>query len=105
MMSVDQRRQRADLIQMYRVMSGTDNVDPSHWFEMAAREEGLISTRESVGFQNVRHQKARRESRSNFWSLRVTSPWNGLPDYIKQSPTIYSFKRSLDDYLMGQAVT
>ena len=102
LMSIDRRRQRADLIQMFRVLSGTDNVDPSHWFTLAAREEDLISTRASTGFNNVKHQKARRESRSNFWSLRVTQPWNSLPDWVKQSPTVFAFKRNLDEHLNSQ---
>merc|ERR1740129_1344950 len=48
MVTLEERRRRGDLIQVYRVMNEVDNVDPSTWFTMA---EGR--TRQTRGFMNI----------------------------------------------------
>ena len=66
---------------------------------MAEREETLVATRESTGFQNVKRNNGRRDSRNFFWSCRVVSPWNQLPDGIKREPNLKCFTRQLDNYI------
>ena len=53
MFTLEDRRRRGDLIQMYRVMTGKDRVDPSSWF---------TPTQELRG---------RSEVRKNFWAVMV----------------------------------
>ena len=36
------------------------------------------------------------QARSKFFSTRVISDWNSLPDYIINAPSISSFKEQLD---------
>ena len=103
MTSICDRRRRADLIQMHKTMHGKDGSDHKHFFELAARESTLIATRESQGYLNVRHNRARRDSRLNFWSVRVTTPWNNLPCYLKRIYSTDEFIKELDSFIQSEA--
>ena len=35
MITLEERRRRGDLVQMYKVLSGKDKVDYRRWFELA----------------------------------------------------------------------
>ena len=37
------------------------------------------------------------EIRRNFWSVRVTEPWNSLPNLVKRVETVNCFKNALDN--------
>ena len=102
MTTICDRRRRADLIQMHKTMHGHDGSDLNHFFELAVRENSLIATRELRGYLNVRHNRARRDSRLNFWSVRVTSPWNSLPCWMKRIYSTEEFVRELDRYIMSE---
>ena len=43
-------------------------------------------------------QRAEKNLRNNFFSLRVTSYWNSLPDNVVQSPNIKIFESRLDQH-------
>ena len=45
MVTMEERRKRGDLIQMYKVLSGKDDVSTSSWFDMALPGAGATSTR------------------------------------------------------------
>ena len=107
MVTLEERRRRGDLIQAYRVLNGVDDVDHSLWFTMARhREDGPAAeaTRQSAGFMNVKRSEGRNEGmiRKNFWSKRVTDPWNNLPDEVKQAETLNAFKNGIDNLRQKQ---
>ena len=80
MTTLENRRRRGDLIQMFRVMAGKDRVEPSTWFLPSQNREGAMSTRLTSGCLNVERKEGRTEIRKNFWSVRVVDTWNTLPD-------------------------
>ena len=101
MVTLEARRQRGDLVQMYKILSGKDKVDYRNWFELATPREGAASTRVTSGVLNVVRNEGRTELRKNFWSVRVCDKWNCLPNLVKMQTTTNSFKNSLDNYRAG----
>ena len=101
MSTLEDRRKRGDLIQMFRVMSGRDRVDTSTWFKPVVARQGALTTRLVSGYLNVERTQGRTEMRRNFWSVRVVDTWNSLPDTVKASPSVDTFKNSIDNLLAG----
>ena len=99
MTTLEKRRERGDLITMYRIMTAKDDVDPSHWFQTLAAQSGP-GTRQSSGLHNVLPQRSQGDVRRNFFSQRVVSSWNSLPDSVKGAGTVNCFKNRLDDHLL-----
>ena len=101
MSTLEERRKRGDLIQMFRIMTGKDKVDLSTWFTPAEAREGALSTRLVTGCLNVEKMRGKKEVRNNFWSVRVIDTWNSLPDSVKTSPDVNTFKNSIDNLKSG----
>ena len=100
MTTLETRRFRGDLIQMYRIMTGKDDVDSNIWFQTMADSRGTgIGTRQATGLHNVLPQESNNQTRSNFFSQRVVAPWNALPNWVKQSNTVNMFKNRLDEHM------
>ena len=99
MTTLEQRRERGDLIHMFRIMTGKDDVSHSTWFQTLSDRVGGPSTRAATGYLNVEPPvPGNSEVRRNFFSQRVVAAWNSLPDNIKKPETVNSFKNSLDDF-------
>ena len=99
MTTLEKRRERGDLITMYRIMTAKDDVDPSHWFQTLAAQSGP-GTRQSSGLHNVLPQRSQGDVRRNFFCQRVVSSWNSLPDRVKGAGTVNCFKNRLDEHLL-----
>ena len=96
--SLVERRKRGDMITMFRIMTGKDKVDPSLWFSVPRSE--AASTRQNTGWLNVKKPaRSNLEVRRNQFSQRVVDDWNWLPDWVKKSVTVNSFKNNLDKHL------
>ena len=101
MISLEQRRERGDLIVMYRIMTGKDDVPHTTWFQkMADRDSNGVNTRTATGALNVLPPgQSKTEVRKFFFSQRVVEKWNKLPDSVKQAETVNTFKNRLDDFM------
>ena len=98
MTTLERRRERGDLITMYRIMTGQDDVDPSLWFQPIATSRNGLGTRHASGLHNVVQQRSKGEVRRNFFSQRVVSAWNNLPDSVKGAGCVNTFKNRLDEH-------
>ena len=97
MISLQERRQRGDMIQVYKIMSKKEDVDPGIWFESLEDHRGEgIQTRHSAGLFNVRQKASNNEVRRNFFSQRVCNSWNALPDHVKAATSVNMFKNQYD---------
>jgi len=47
----------------------------------------------------LKHGKFRLNMRKNFFTLRMTEPWNRLPREVVESPSLEIFKTCLDKVL------
>ena len=59
MTTLEARSVRGDLIQMFKIMTGKDDVSPSVWFHTMAEVRGTgVSTRQSEGLHNIHPQES-----------------------------------------------
>ena len=84
------RRQRADLIQIFRMLKGYDKVDASRFFKLA---QG--STTRGHNFKIVK-QRFHTRLRQYAFSIRSVNNWNSLPKEVVNATTVNQFKSSLE---------
>ena len=98
MITLEARRQRGDMLEMFKIMTGKENVDSSIWFEKMEDHRGSgMSTRNSSGLYNVQQYACNSDLRRNFFSQRVCTAWNALPDHVKASTSVNMFKNKYDE--------
>ena len=96
--TLEERRERGDMIQMYRSLGGQDTVGHKPFFtlESESQRQGP-ATRAHTGHLNVvLPAPAITEQRRNFWSLRTAAGWNALNDRVKMARNVNSFKNMYD---------
>jgi hypothetical protein len=89
--TLEERRHQADMLQVFKIMTGKDNVDSSCWFRRA--NEGAVRTRQAAGLMNLVKPRVRLEVRENFFSVRTVEDWNKVPEDIKMARSAGHFKR------------
>jgi len=94
-LSLVDRRSRADLIQVFKILKGIDDVDSSTWFTLVGQEPQRV-TRNTSYHGNLVATRSKSDIRLNFFTNRVVSRWNGLPTDVKDSRTLNIFKSKLD---------
>ena len=92
MTSVEERLQRGDLIMTYKMLTGKVKLDPEHFFERSQEE------RTRGHHLRLTKKRARLHARGNFFSHRVVSPWNALPEEVVSAATTNCFKNRLDHW-------
>ena len=90
--TLETRRQRGDLIQMFKIVRGADNVT---WH----REPLWSQPRETKRSQLRREIVSSCQQRHHFFTNRIANKWNELPDEIIESGTVEVFKSNLDKFL------
>ncbi len=94
--TLEERRREFDMVQVYKILSGKDNVSETQWFERAAaHSQGRATTRLQADNMNLRPKFGRTEVRRNFFSERVVQGWNILPSELKRAKDVSQFKRGL----------
>ena len=108
MTTLKDRRIRGDLIEMYKVMSSRESID---WVKplnlrknvdisgpaVSVRGNSLSMRRESFS-SRVRNFCSWATKRDNFFLNRVVQTWNSFPNSIVTSPSLNSFKSSIDEH-------
>ena len=91
--TLEQRWDRGDLIETYKIMNGFDHVDKYIFFQFP--ESGHYTRGHSCKLFKPRLDKSLM-IRKNWFSQRVVSAWNCLPDTTVNAPSIGTFKKALD---------
>ena len=88
--SLEKRRLRGDMIEVYKILHGFEDVDPTKFF--------TLSNRRSRGhrWKLERPDHWRTTMRGNCFSIRVIEPWNNLEEEIVNAPSIKRFKELYD---------
>ena len=102
MITLEERRERGDLIQAYKVLTGKEMVSHQTWFQMNTGEDDRRQTRDRGGLLSVERKEGRLEIRQNFWSVRVANKWNMLPDMVKSAARVDTFKNGLNNWTERQ---
>ena len=90
MFSLEERRHQVDMLYVYKVLTGRENVDKDQWFTMAS--ETARMTRVASHRLNVMVNHGRLDIRRNFFSVRTSGLWNDVPGHIKDQKTVAGFK-------------
>lgn len=91
--TLEARRERADMIQTFKIMNNLEDVDATTWF---TRLETGRTTRLTMDGKNLARMGCRTEMRRHFFSSRVVERWNALPTELKSAKGTQSFKRQYD---------
>ena len=95
--TLEYRRHRADLIQVYRLFSGIDRMDANVFFSLHNEDEACSVRAETRGHPRKlsKNRYVRRLGRDSF-AFRVVNPWNKLPLDVVMAPNLNSFKSRLN---------
>jgi hypothetical protein len=96
MTTLETRRIREDLIEVFKILKGIEDVNEERFF---TRDKRCKRGHELKLFKPSCHLDCRKYAFSN----RVFNMWNNLPsDVIIASSTVYSFKHKIDAFLVSQ---
>ena len=90
--TLEYRRERADMIQVYKILHDIDKADREKLFQMAA----YTSTRGHP--LKLFKKRCRLNLRKNYFSQRVIDQWNGLPINLVTAPSLNAFKSRLNQF-------
>ena len=90
--TLEVRRERADVIEMFKVVRGIELVDPTLFF----------TRREYRGLRGhdltMKVNRSRLDSRKFFFSNRAVKLWNRLPENVVLAANLNEFKNNYDAY-------
>ena len=88
--SLEYRRERADMVQVCKIMNDIDMVNKEKLFTMSQ-----YTGTGSHSFK-IYKKRFRLNIRGNYFSNRVVEQWNELPEHTVMAPTLNSFKSRLN---------
>jgi len=91
--SLDRRRWREDLIESFKILNGFKCIDPEKFFSR------VKSTQLRGHRDKLFKDRSKLLCCSNFFSQRVVSYWNRLPQQVVETVSIDVFKRRLDKHM------
>jgi len=84
------RRDRGDMIECYKMTHGSYDIDP-------ILKQDTDTTRRGNSFK-LKMTSSSKEVRHHYFSIRVVSKWNSLPESVVDAPSLNSFKNRLDKH-------
>ena len=94
--TLETRRLRGDLIEVFKILKGFDDVKPTDFFTMSST--GLRGHE----FKLYKLYNAHLDIRKNFFTVSVIDEWNRLPEPLLHCGTLSTFKKRLDCYLKNR---
>jgi len=91
--SLEERRLRGDIIEVYKLLTGKEQIDYRQFFNSADTPYGLRGHEKKLA-----KDRSRLDSRKFFFSQRVVNGWNSLPAKVVNSESVNSFKNAYDRY-------
>ena len=87
--TLEYRRSRADMLQVYKIMHGLDDLNIEDLF--------ILNNQQTRGNSlKIYKPQSRLNIRQNSFPIRVINDWNSLPENIVNAPTLNTFKNRLD---------
>ena len=91
--TLETRRVRGDLIEVFKIMHGYDNLERSQFFKLRREVHSYPTSGHNLC---IYHKFPKKELRKGFFDIRIIEKWNKLPEQVVNSQSISSFKRALD---------
>jgi len=85
-----ERRVRADLIEVYKIVNGISGINFDSFFEHDT------SARTRAHSRNLRKKRFNTDLRKHFFTDRIINIWNALDDRTATSAILNSFKNGLE---------
>lgn len=93
-MTLEDRRGRGDLIEVFKILNRLTRIDPALFWEVRNARGGVKLVKELAA--------SGRRQRQSFFSYRVIQRWNLLPPELKIAPSLNSFKNRLDEIILSR---
>lgn len=97
LMTLEERRERGDLIEVFKILKGLTRIDPAEFWEVREARNGARLVKELA-------PKGKKQ-RQDFFSYRIIQKWNLLPTEVKTAPSLETFKKRLDERILGTGRT
>ena len=91
--SLETRRRRGQLIEVFKILRGIDHVGNGDMFQLS---EGVTRNH---GYK-IELPRYHRDRCGNFFSYSICNEWNALPPEVVNSDSVEQFKRRLDKVLV-----
>ena len=91
--TLERRRLRGDMIEMFKIMNGRDKIRADELFNR------VDSDRTRGHSLRVKKRRVKTVVRQGTFTQRVVHAWNGLPGKVVAAETVDLFKLELDRYL------
>jgi ribonuclease P/MRP protein subunit RPP40 len=95
LMSLEERRIRGDMIEVFKTLKGLNKIDSNSLLKLAN-----CSRTRGHKFKLVKF-RSRLDIRKNFFSQRVATVWNNLPEVVVEADSVNSFKNRYDKFVKG----
>jgi len=93
--TLETRRLRGDLIEVFKIIKGFEDIDKDIFFKCSHTELRGHSLKLYKTGCNL-------DCKKYGFAHRVVNPWNALPQVVIACDTVNSFKANLDKYLVGR---
>ena len=90
--TLEHRRRRGDMIEVYKLLSGSYNLDATRFFKQAT------DTRTRGNSRKLEKVRSKTQRRQQTFSQRVVNDWNALPNEVVTAPSLNCFKSRLDSF-------
>jgi ribonucleases P/MRP protein subunit RPP40 len=91
--TLDDRRTRGDLIEVFKMIKGISNVDYREFLTL------VVSSKTRGHKFKLEKNRSKRNIRKYFFSQRVVNEWNRLPkSVVEEAESVNSFKNRYDNY-------
>ena len=96
--TLETRRIRADLLEVYKIVNKLEGIDEEYLFErrLGKQNDGCVTRENSCKFFKNRF---RLDTGKYSFANRVVDEWNQLPDSVIQATSVNAFKGKLDCFL------
>ena len=94
--TLEARRNRGDLIEVFKLLKGFSKVDYKHFFQLVDNSKTRGNKYKLV------KSRSRLDIRKHFFSQRVVNEWNKLPNSVVEAESVNSFKNKYDIYVSLQ---
>ena len=101
LLTLEQRRERGDLIQIYKLLSGLDEVDNE---KLMLKEDNTNRTTRSHS-KKLTKGSCLKDVKKYSFPQRCVEVWNSLSEEVVTARSVHSFKGKLDLYRYGDGAT